>query len=114
MTIKYSKVVLRKLQTIKKKLCIDFGEEIATKKIAHIVDVLDNLTLSSNPGESMEDRYGVKTDYRYIVISPNVFILSVNNDMITIKQVFNEKEDFIYKMFKIRMRSKESISYWGE
>lgn len=64
MTIKYSKVVLRKLQIIKKKLCVDFGEEIATKRIAHIVDVLDNLAISSDPGESMEDRYGVKTDYR--------------------------------------------------
>ena len=112
--IEYSKVVLRKLQSIKKKLCVDFGEDVAVGKLTYIVDALDSLVLSSNPGESMEDRFGIKTDYRYVVISPNIFILSIKNNKIIIKQVFNEKEDFIYKMFKIRMRSKESINYWGE
>lgn len=112
--VEYSKVVLRKLKAIKEELCIEFGDDVATKKLTHIVDALDNLALSSNPGESMEDRYGVKTDYRYFIVSPNVFILSVKNDKVIIKQVFNEKEDFIYKMFKIRMRSKESINFWGE
>lgn len=112
--VEYSKVVLRKLQSIKERICADFGENVATKELTHIVDTLDNLALLSNPGESMEGRYGIKTDYRYIVISPNIFIISVKNNKVIIKQVFNEKEDYIYKMFKIRMRSIESINYWGE
>lgn len=112
--VEYSKIVLRKLQAIKNKICAGFGEDVATKKLTHLVDTLDNLALSSNPGESMEDRYGVKTDYRYVIVTPNIFILSVKNDKVVIKQVFNEKEDFIYKMFKIKMRSRESINYWGE
>lgn len=62
----------------------------------------------------MKNRYGIETDYKYFVISPNIFILSVTKDKLIIKQVFNEKEDFIYKMFKIKMRSDESKRYWGE
>lgn len=33
--IEYSKVVLRKLQSIKKKLCVDFGEDVAVEKLTY-------------------------------------------------------------------------------
>lgn len=112
--IEYSKIVLRKLQALKRKLDSEFGEDVSKDKMVHIVDALDNLVISSNPGESMRDRFNVDTDYRFVVISPNIFILSVVNNKIIVKQMFNEKEDFIYKLFKVSMRSTESQNYWGE
>ena len=112
--VQYSKVVMRKLQTLKSKLCVEFGDEVSKEKITHIVNALDNLSLSSNPGESIKERFGIETTYRYVVISPNIFILSISGDKLVIKQMFNEKEDFIYKLFKVKMRSNNSIKYWGE
>lgn len=114
MKIEYSKIVLRKLQALKRKLDSEFGEDVSKNKMVHIVDTLDNLIVSSNPGESMRDRFDVDTDYRFVIVSPNIFILSIVNNKVIVKQMFNEKEDFIYKLIKVRMRSNESKNYWGE
>lgn len=105
---------MHKLKAIEKRLCKEFGEGVAKRKLKYIIDALDNLTFSSNPGESMEYRYGVKTHYRYIIILSNIFIIDIKNDELFIIQVFDEKEDFIDKMYNISMRSRESIKYWGE
>lgn len=114
MRIEYSNIVLRKLEILKNKLEDEFGEEVCRKKIIHILNTLDNLVFSSMPGESVQERFGIKTDYRFLILPPNIFILRVKEERIIILQMFNEKEDFIYKLFKIRMRNKESLKYWGE
>ena len=44
----------------------------------------------------------------------NFFFYLEQEDRIVILEMFNEREDFIYVLFGIPMRSQESIDYWGE
>lgn len=41
-------------------------------------------------------------------------MLGIANNIIYITDIYNEKEDFMWKMFGIKLRSDESIEYWGE
>lgn len=41
-------------------------------------------------------------------------ILSKEKDVIYITDIYDEREDFMWKMFRIRLRSQESIDFWGE
>lgn len=112
--IEYSKTVQKKLQILKKRLSTEFGEEYATREMRHITDTLRNMSEFSAPGKPIKTRFGVETNYRFLVIAPNIFILSILDDNLLIEQMFNEKEDFIFKMFKIPMRSKASKKFWKE
>jgi hypothetical protein len=42
------------------------------------------------------------------------WIYRIEDDKVVIVQMFNEKEDFMMKLFGISGRTQESIDYWGE
>jgi hypothetical protein len=56
----------------------------------------------------------VDTDYFYVFTHHNYFIYRIEGDRVIIAQMFNEKEDFMIKLFGISGRTQESIDYWGE
>jgi hypothetical protein len=68
----------------------------------------------SDSGVDMSQMYDVDTDYFYIFTHHNYFIYRIEGDKIIIVQMFNEKEDFVMKLFGISGRTQESIDYWGE
>lgn len=114
MNVRYSKIVQRKMQKLKEYLDKEYSNVNSSEILEKMVVALDNLGSMSAPGVSIRERFGIDTDYRMFICKKNIFILDVVNNEIVIKQMFNEKEDFIYKLFKIPMRSNESIDFWGE
>ena len=44
----------------------------------------------------------------------NYFVFSKTDTLITVLKMYNNKQDFIYDLFGIEMRSQESKDYWGE
>jgi hypothetical protein len=68
----------------------------------------------SGSGVDISQMYDVDTDYFYIFTHHNYFIYRIENDKVIIVQMFNEKEDFMIKLFGISGRTQESIDYWGE
>ena len=38
----------------------------------------------------------------------------IDEEIIYISDIYNECEDFMWKMFGIKLRTQESIDYWGE
>lgn len=97
--VEYSKIVQIKLLELQQYLNAEFGEESCTKIITEIYHTLENLNIVSVPGISIRDMYDIDTDDRSVYCCKNYFIISVNDDKIIIKQMFNEKEDFISKLF---------------
>ena len=58
--------------------------------------------------------YDIVTDYLYIFVNHNYFVYRVEDEKVIVVQIFNEKEDFMQKLFGISGRTQESIEYWGE
>ena len=112
-TVIYSNTVIEKLQILKDLLTDEYGKKKSDTIIKNIAGKLDNLGMF-NSGEYVKDRFGIDCDYMYLYIEPNFYFYKECSDKIDIIEMFHEKEDFIYVLFGIPMRSKESIDYWGE
>ena len=50
----------------------------------------------------------------YIFTNQNYFIYRIEAKKVVVVQMFNEREDFMMKLFGISGRTQESIDYWGE
>ena len=58
--------------------------------------------------------YDIDTDYWYLFTHQHYLIYRIEKGKVTIVQMFNEREDFMMKLFGISGRTQESIDYWGE
>ena len=58
--------------------------------------------------------YDIDTDYYYVFVRHNYFIYQIEPQKIIVAQMFNEREDFMMKLFGMSGRTQESIDYWGE
>lgn len=44
----------------------------------------------------------------------NYIFYRIEEEIIYVTDIYNEREDFMWDMFGIRLRTDESIDYWGE
>lgn len=66
-------------------------------------------------GTRISLQYDIECDYNYIFLEQNYFFYRIKDkDTILILEMFNEKEDFMRKIFGIVTTSQETIDYWGE
>ena len=56
----------------------------------------------------------IECDYRYLYVSHNYVFYRIESEKIIIVEMFDEREDFMYKLFGISTRTQESIDYWGD
>lgn len=112
--LEFSQIVRNKLRELKSEMLSKYGDEFAGKCIKEITSVLRRLERFSTIGVRIAEMYDIDTDYYYIFINHNYFIYRIELHKIIIVQMFNEKEDFMIKLFGISGRTKESIDYWGE
>lgn len=62
----------------------------------------------------MEDLIEYPTDYHYLVVKPNYVFYRVENDIVRVIRILNEKQDFLRILFGITSISEESDNYWGD
>ena len=79
-----------------------------------ITDRVNLLGSNEESGVSISRMYDIETDYWYIFTNHNYFIYRIEEQKVFIVQMFNEKEDFMMKLFGISGRTQESIDYWGD
>ena len=51
--------------------------------------------------------YGIECDYRYIYAGRNYLFYRIESDKIIIAEMFDEREDFMYKLFGIITTTQE-------
>lgn len=112
--IVYSKVVRTKLKELKQNLIERFGEKTAVDTVTKIMKDIHLLADNSELGVDISELYVIDTKYRYLFSCHNYLIYRVEDSSVVIVNMFNEKEDFMQKLFGISGRSQESIDYWGE
>ena len=104
--VEYSQIVRRKLKNLRARLTSEFGAEVSRKSIKQ-EDFAER-------GISVSSMYGIECDYRYIYAGRNYLFYRIESDKIIIAEMFDEREDFMYKLFGIATTTQESLDYWDE
>ena len=112
--VEYSKIVERKLKTMKSCLTEQYGEEVAKSSVKTITDRVRDLQENPDLGADLFSKYGIDTDYRALFVNHNHLFYYKENNKIIVAEMFGEREDFLYKLFGISGRTRDSIDYWGE
>ena len=99
--IQYTPDAADKLRAIKKYLTIVHGSTKAGIIIGKITKAIRGLVENENIGPSVESMFDVPYDYRYIVTQKNYVFYRVEEDVIRVINIYNEKEDFMSLMFGV-------------
>lgn len=63
---------------------------------------------------SIEKSSGIPTDYRYLYVQHNYVFYRIDGNNVWVTDIYNEKEDFMWKLFGIKTTEKETDDYWNE
>ena len=104
MKIKYSPDASGKLRHIRKIRRTKKGYAKITKSIRGLVG-------TPHKGSAVESMLG---SILFLHVEHHYIFYRVEKDIIFILDIYNEREDFMQKMFGLKLRTQESQDYWGE
>lgn len=112
----FEKEVQYKLADLKARLIAIQGEEKGLKTLKSILTAINNLGTFASIGKNIKDTYNVECpdSWFLLYVNKNYFIFSKSETKITVLKMYDNKQDFIYDLFGMEMRSKESMDFWGE
>lgn len=99
--IVYSPEYREKIRELRIYLDFQFGEEVRKKVFSNIDQKINTLQSFENLGVSVRDLFGIDVVYRVIHIEKNYVFYFTDNERIYILNMFNEREDYMRKMFGI-------------
>ncbi|MCM1528239.1 MAG: hypothetical protein NC091_13470, partial [Bacteroides sp.] len=65
-------------------------------------------------GVSVESVLGIPCDYRMLYVRHNYVFYQIETDTIKITDIYNEREDFMWKLFGIKTTTEEAENYWKD
>ncbi len=91
------------------------GEKKGLKTFQKIITAIDNLQLHEL-GANIREKYSVDCPDNWYLLytNKNYIIFSRTDDTVKVLKMYDERQDFIFELFGIEMRSQESKEYWGE
>lgn len=110
--LKYAPKALEDLQEIKRYVTDQFGEERAIACVRDILSTIKQLEVFPDEGLDLGNIIEYPTDYRYLVVKPNYVFYRVENEIVKIIRILNEKQDFMQILFGISSISEEGEQYW--
>ncbi len=112
--VEYSQPARKKLCNLRTYLAEHFGEDFSGKSIKQIMDSTKGLALFETKGISVSAMYDIDCDYRYLYIGRQYLFYRIESTRIIIVDIYDEKEDFMWKLFGIDTTPPETLDYWGE
>lgn len=110
----YSQIVRLNLQTLRTELTKRFGAEISQKAVKQITKAARGLGDFEGKGIQVSAIYDIECEYRYLFVSHNYLFYRIEKDRIIIVEMFDEREDFMQKIFGITATSQDTLDYWKE
>ena len=98
----YSPVYRKKIRRLRQYLDFQFGEAVRQKALQKIDERLHMLLTFDALGISVRENFGIDCDYFCIYVAQNYIFYRVDDTRIYIVNIYNEREDFMLKMFGIR------------
>lgn len=102
------------MMKLRSELTAKFGNEVSQKALKSITIAARGLLEFEDKGIAVSTMYDVECDYRYLYAKHNYLFYRVENNRIIIVEMFDEREDFMQKLFGIESISKEEEDYWDE
>lgn len=84
------------------------------KSIKKITNAARGLRELEEQGKSVSAMFDVDCDYRCLFVSHNYLFYRIEKDKVIIVQMFDEREEFMQKLFGISTIDQENIDYWNE
>lgn len=112
--LKYSPDAREKLKQIKRYIVQNFGIDTANKVVKEMTKAFRDLQQYENKGVSVDSVLGIPCDYRMLYVRHNYVFYQIEADVIKIVDIYNEKEDFMWKLFGIKTTTEETADYWEE
>ena len=104
-----------KLEELRSILIQTQGDKKGERTFNDIISTIDNLQ-NYEIGTSIRERFFIDCPSNWYVLysHKNLFIFSRTKDTVKVLKMYNEREDFIFDLFGVEMRSQESKDFWGE
>ena len=112
--IEYSQIVRQKMKEVKENLTEQFGVKTASKGIKAITGSVRQLSDFLLKGVSVSEMFGVDTDFRYLYVKKNYLFYYLEGNKIIIAEMFDEREDFMFKLFGISSVDVDAEDYWDD
>lgn len=112
--IKYSPEASDKLRNLKKQITDSNGKLVAARVVSNIMGDIRGLGDNPEKGPSVEAVLGIPAPYRFLHVEQNYAFYRIESDTVYVVDIYNEREDFMWKMFRVNLRTPESIDFWGE
>ena len=112
--IEYSPDAIEKIRQIGTYISSYCGKQKATEVKKTITKRIRDLADNEYIGESVEALFGIPTDYRVLFVEKNYVFYRVTDSEILIVNVYNEREDFMFKLFGISSIDDDAEAYWDE
>ena len=100
--VEFSQIVRRKMKALKIYLTEQFGAETADKSLHLIFEAAKSLADFPQKGASLSALFGIDTDFRTLYVKHNYLFYYIEENNIIISEMFDEREDFMFKLFGIR------------
>ena len=112
--IKYTPDAADKLRALKMAISQEYGSDSAKKIVKSITDAIRGLCDYEEKDPEVSKMFDVVSDYRYIVVSKNYVFYRIEAKYIRIINLYHEKEDFMWQLFRVDTTPQETIDYWNE
>lgn len=112
--VEYSQIVRRKIKDLKIQLTDKFGENVSNSAIKKITSAINGLSIFEEKGTAVSLKYDMESDYRYLYVAHNYIFYRIEKNQIIIVEMFDDREDFIYKLFGINSTTQDTLDYWDE
>jgi plasmid stabilization system protein ParE len=112
--LRYSPDASDKLKELNKQITATNGKAVANRIMSKIMDDIRGLQDDPEKGASVEAMLGIPTLYRFLHVEHNYAFYRVESDTVYVTDIYNEREDFMWRMFRVNLRTQESIDFWGE
>lgn len=112
--LKYSPDASDKLRKLNKQIAVSNGKPVATRIVSKIMGEIRGLQNNPEKGPSVEALLGIPTSYRFLYVEHHYAFYRIENDTVYVTDIYNEREDFMWEMFRVNLRTQDSIDFWGE
>ena len=82
--------------------------------VKKIMRSVRDLELFELKGIAVSDMYDIECDYRYFYTNYHYIFYRIEAEKIIIVEMFDEREDFMWKLFQIDTTSQETYLFWKE
>ncbi len=106
MKIKYSPDARDKLKRLK--------ERAGTNTAVNLLNAINGLASNPRKCPTIENMLGIPSPYYFLHAEHNYIFYRIEGETVFITDVYHEREDFMWRLLGIKLRTQESIDYWGE